>query len=56
MDTEQDTLLAAIGNPNVDIAIRLKDDSLFVKYDLQFDRATPVDQKFLNAIEEDFKK
>lgn len=56
MDTKQDHLLAAIGNANVDITVRLKDDSLFRKYDLQFDQSKPVDEKVLKAIEEDFKK
>lgn len=56
MDTKQNYLLAAIGNPNVDITVQLKDDLLFSKYDLQFDRAKPVDEKFIKAIEEDFKK
>lgn len=54
--TEKKILITAIGNPNVDIRIKVNDTDLFEKYDLPADGHKAVSVEFMNLLENEIKQ
>lgn len=53
---EQSFLITAIGNPNVDIIVKVNDTYLFDKYNLSVDGHLPADAELLDKIKDDITK
>ncbi|XKL60083.1 hypothetical protein PGB90_001099 [Kerria lacca] len=48
-------LLAAVGNPNVDKSVELRDESIFKKFNLLMDIHIPVSIELLKSVEDEIK-